>query len=230
MPPGLRRSRAHYLGTRVVAACALVLLGTTGWIAANEASAARAQDPEPTTIPASTTPEPTPDPAPAPAPAAQPKPQPKPKPVPTRPRATSVATQSVSPAPTQATTRPVVRPRPSGRAKQRPRVQANPKKPARVKTERKIEPVVEKSAVVPVIPTGGVAGASATSESAGPADNLFLLALTLAIFCFAIAAIPWPVVTWRMAHYVTPRQVDLTLLGFILMAAAGFTYVLTRGP
>jgi hypothetical protein len=29
---------------------------------------------------------------------------------------------------------------------------------------------------------------------------------------------------------VTPRQTDLTLLGFILMVAAGFTYVLTRGP
>jgi hypothetical protein len=62
------------------------------------------------------------------------------------------------------------------------------------------------------------------------ARGLLLLVLTLAMFCFAIAAVPWPSVSWRMAYLVTPRQTDLTLLGFILMVAAGFTYVLTRGP
>jgi hypothetical protein len=224
----------HFLGTRIAAICALVLLGTIGALAARNASPARAQDPEPTTIPASTTPQPTPDPAPAPPPQPKPKPKPKPKPAPARPRATPVAPQSVTSAPAQATTRPVVRSRPSAQAKQRPRAQPKPKaKPAtrtRVKTERKVEPVVKETKILPSIPTGGVAGATAVSDSAESVDSLFLLVMTLAIFCFALAAIPWPAVSWRVAHYVTPRQTDLTLLGFILMVAAGFTYVLTRGP
>jgi hypothetical protein len=233
LPPGLRRSGAQYLGTRVVAACALVLLGTAGWIAAIDASAARAQDPEPTTIPASTTPEPAPDPAPTPTP--RPKPQPKPKPAPARPRATAVAPSSVSPPATvqvQPTTQRVTRPRPAPRTTQRPPAKAKPKKaePARVKAQRKIEPVVDTSNALPSIPAGGVAGASATSESTGSANGLLLLMMTLAVFCFAIAAVPWPIVSWRMAHYVTPRQTDVTLLGLFLMIAAGFFYVLTRGP
>jgi uncharacterized membrane protein YidH (DUF202 family) len=112
-----------------------------------------------------------------------------------------------------------VRPRRSAPAKPRQRAQATGQ-----------EAAISKVKALPSIPAAGVAGASAASESAGSVTSLLVLVLTLAIFCFAIAAVRWPAVSWRMAHYVTPRQIDLTLLGFILMVAAGFAYVLTRGP
>jgi hypothetical protein len=226
---------------RVLACCsvlALAVLAVLGWIAAPDGTAARTQDPEPTTVSTPTTTEPTPDPAPAPAPPATPKPTPKPKPKPAqslwKPASSAPAPQSVSRPSTRATIRPVLRPRAPVRPKLRPRVHAKPKpkKRAPVKTERRAEPLVKKTQAkdVPSIPVGGVAGASAVSTSGGSEGSLFLLAIALAIFCFALAAVPWPALSSRMAYLVTPRQPNLTLLGLVLLVAAAFTYVLTRGP
>ena len=104
------------------------------------------------------------------------------------------------------------------------------KKPTAVPTTKR-EPVV-----------GGVKGASTrgerqtalvdapASDSSGPLSNVVIALLGLAIVCFAVGAVRWAAVPSRVAYYVVPRQVDLTILGLLLLIAAGFTILLTRGP
>jgi hypothetical protein len=60
---------------------------------------------------------------------------------------------------------------------------------------------------------------------------LVVLALSVAIACFAVAAMPASSVKWRPAAiFVSERQIDLAVIGIALLVATAFTLVLTKGP
>jgi hypothetical protein len=79
----------------------------------------------------------------------------------------------------------------------------------------------------------GVQNALSTksSGSISVASLLVVLALSVAIACFAVAAMPASSVKWRPAAiFVSERQVELTVIGAALLLATAFTLVLTKGP
>ena len=184
--------------------------------------AARADDPPPTTVPTPTVPEP--DPAPLP----KPKPKPAPKPAPSR---------KVSHA---QTFRPPVAPSPSARraVTVKPKVRAHvTPKPKKVLHKKPV--VRKKTTALPEVVIGapvravGVQNELSTKSSGSfsLASLLVVLALSVAIACFAAAAVPASSVRWRPAAiFVSERQVELTVIGLALLLATAFTLVVTKGP
>jgi L-cystine uptake protein TcyP (sodium:dicarboxylate symporter family) len=74
-------------------------------------------------------------------------------------------------------------------------------------------------AIAPVIPVSGLAGAKSSGGDT-LASLVVLTALALAMVCFALATLPSELVRWRHAAIlVSERRVDLTLVGFTLLAA-----------
>jgi hypothetical protein len=103
------------------------------------------------------------------------------------------------------------------------------KAPAKRSSKRPSGVLPEISVAGSPTPAGIITASKATAPG-GSLNVLLLGVMILAIFCFAIAAIPWALLPSRAAYFVVERQIDLTLLGFIFLVAAGFTYVWTRGP
>jgi hypothetical protein len=189
--------------------------------------AARADDPPPTTIPTPTVPEP--DPAPSPKPKPKPVPKPAPKPAPSR---------NVSHA---QTFRPPVAPSPSARRtvtvkpKLRAHVKPKPNKVLHKKlvVKKKTTTALPEAMIGSPVPAVRVQNALSTKSggSFSLASLLVVLALSLAIACFAVAAVPANSVKWRTAAiFVSERQVDLAVIGLALLLATAFTLVLTKGP
>jgi len=117
----------------------------------------------------------------------------------------------------------------------KPRVRTHPKKKVRHKPPVKHKPaaVLPKVSVPKVVVPFGLRSAKATDTGGtlNVGSLLIVASLSLAIACFAIAVIPARAVRWRpVAMFVSDRQVDLTVLGFALFAAAAFTFFWTRGP
>jgi hypothetical protein len=70
-----------------------------------------------------------------------------------------------------------------------------------------------------------------SSGSFSLASLLVVLALSVAIACFAAAAVPANSVRWRPAAiFVSERQIELTVIGVALLLATAFTLVVTKGP
>jgi hypothetical protein len=134
----------------------------------------------------------------------------------------------VAPTPAPSATRPTVGQRPSARPKPRPRAHAKPKKRIRTKAERQHEPIVKKVKAPKSVAHVDLAGATTTKTES--VNTVVVSVMGFAILCFAIAAVPWAVVPRRAAYHVVPRQPNLTLLGLILLVAAAFTVLFTRGP
>jgi hypothetical protein len=182
------------------------------------ASAALADDPPPTTTTAPA-PEPTPD----PAPPVKPKPQPRPKP------ASSPTPQQSAPAPAPAQQPQVVQTqKPAVAKKTVPR-----SKPKKKHPKAAPKPLV----VVPKVKTSQTLGASVGLRSAVNPDGstnvgslLVVLGLALAITCFAVAMVPARSVPWRPAAiFMSEHQANMTIFGFGLLLAAGFTLFWING-
>jgi hypothetical protein len=214
-----RVARMFVIGATVLAAAAGLTFGLF------VPSIARADDPQPTTVPTPTLP--TPDPAP---PKPKPKPAPKPAPPPRPVTHTQVYRPPAAPAPST---------RPAATVQPKVRVQPEPK-PKKVVKHKKA-PVKKKTTVLPKVnvtpPVGGVAGVQSAfqTKSAGGSFNLgsllIVLGLGVAIACFTIALVPATYLRWRPAAiFVSERQVDLTVVGLALLVAAAFTLFLTKGP
>jgi len=208
---------------RMLAIGAIVLATASGLaVGLSLTPAARADDPPPTTVPTPTVPEP--DPAPLP----KPKPKPAPKPAPSR---------KVSHA---QTFRPPVAPSPSARrtVTVKPKVRAHvTPKPKKVLHKKPV--VRKKTTALPEVVIGapvravGVQNALSTKSSGSfsLASLLVVLALSVAIACFAAAAVPATSVRWRPAAiFVSERQIELTVIGVALLLATAFTLVVTKGP
>ena len=71
-------------------------------------------------------------------------------------------------------------------------------------------------------------------ESGGSFDLrslLILLGLAFAIACFTIALVPATAVKWRPAAiFVSDRQLDVTVVGLALLAAAACMVLWTNSP
>ena len=210
---------------RAFAFSAVLLCAAAGLTFGLAVPSALADDPPPTTVPTPTLP--APDPAP---------PKPKPKPV-SHPAPRPVRTTPVYHAPTPA---PVV---PSS-SSTRPTVHTlvKPKKKVRHKkavVKKKAAPTTTTATLptVPVLTTAGAVGVPSVFHSksgGGGSLNLgsivIVLGLSIAIVCFAVALVPATSVKWRPAAiFVSERQVDLTITGLALLAAAAFTFFLTKG-
>jgi len=192
--------------------------------------AARADDPPPTTVPTPTVPEPDPAPLPKPKPKPAPKPALKPAPKPAPSRKVSHAQ----------TFRPPVAPSPSARrtVTVKPKVRAHvTPKPKKVLHKKPV--VRKKTTALPEVVIGapvravGVQNALSTKSSGSfsLASLLVVLALSVAIACFAAAAVPASSVRWRPAAiFVSERQIELTVIGVALLLATAFTLVVTKGP
>jgi hypothetical protein len=213
---GLRRLIAVWARAPLFLLCAFVLANVV------VVPAALADDPPPTTT------TPAPDPAPDPAPTPKPKPKPQPRSHP-RPTPTPTPTPSSSPQPNVVhVQKPVV--------KKPVRKHVKPTK----KVHRKRVVAKKPEPVAPTVTTPPqVSGASIGSTnllhpkspgSGGLASIFIVIALSFAIASLSIAVIPANRVPWRpVAVFVSDRQVDLTLVGFALLAATAFALILTGG-
>jgi cobalamin biosynthesis Mg chelatase CobN len=103
-------------------------------------------------------------------------------------------------------------------------------------TQRKTKAALKRKHRTPaaIAPTGQTLGASvgfliqqnAKSGSSHDASSLFvILGLALALACLLIAWFPAAALPWRpVATFVSDRQLDLTLAGLALLAAALWVY------
>jgi hypothetical protein len=114
------------------------------------------------------------------------------------------------------------------------RVKAKPKP----KVAPKKKPVNKETTVLPKIsitPPVGAVGVSHTfqTNSSGSFDLgslLIVMSLGLAIACFTTGVIPAAVVPWRRAAiFVSDRQVDIVLLGCVLLMAGSFMVFWAEG-
>ncbi len=210
---------------RMLAIGAIVLAAASGLVfGLLLPSVARADDPTPTTIPTPTLP--VPDPAP---PKTTPKPTPKlaPKPSPSR---------QVSHAPRYS---PLVAPSPTVHAQVKPKTKkVRHKKVLHKKVLHKKVVVKKETTTLPTVtiaPVGAVGVQAALNTKSGGSFSLgsllVVLGLSLAIACLAVAVVPATYVKWRPAAiFVSERQVDLTVIGLVLLVVTAFMLVLTRGP
>jgi hypothetical protein len=119
------------------------------------------------------------------------------------------------------------------------------KKPVRAHVKPKVEPkphrkvAVKPKPAAPKVKVSKSLGASVGLRSAakvGPGGStnlgslLIVMGLSFAIACLAIAVVPARSVPWRSAAiFVSERQFDLTIIGFGLLLAIGFTLFWIRG-
>ncbi len=85
---------------------------------------------------------------------------------------------------------------------------------------------------VPRVEDAGLASAraAATSPSSSELRPLIVATLALCLLLFAAAAVPVRYVPWRRAAYfIHERHVDFTSFGIVLLVAAAFAILLTRG-
>ena len=233
-----RRTVAESPEAVLCAVCAIVLAGVAGLAAgfvARGASAAVADDPQPTTVVQTS---PAPDHAPQPAPAVKPKPKPAPTPHPPQSRRAPAPTpQPVAPAPAVRQA-PVAKSRVRTPAKPMKKVQRKPKKMQRKKVVRKA-PATPKAPAskTKVSKTLGVSvglrtPAQPKSGSGGSRDSgslLMVVALAIAIACLTIAMIPATALPWRpAAAFVSESRLDLTVIGVALLMIVTFMFLWTR--
>lgn len=216
-------ARIFALGAIVLAAAAGLAFGLL------VPSVALADDPPPSTVPTPTLPAPDPAP-PTPQPKPAPKPAPRPTPTPTpRPRQVAPTPAYRPPATPTQSTRPAVVAKPKPRAKAKPR----PKKVAQRKVRNRTKTtVVPKISITPAVGAVGVSQKLQTS-SGGSLDLgalLIVMSLGLAIACFTTGTIPATVLPWRRAAiFVSDRQMDIVLLGCLLLAVGALMVLLAGG-
>jgi hypothetical protein len=193
---------------------------------------ARADDPPPTTVPTPTLPTPVP------APAAPPPTTVRPPQKSTPPRSTP-AKKTTTKGPTSIVATPTT----STRAPTTPAVVSPPTRvlpthaSTRAKTaQRKAKAAIERKqrASAARVKAGQTLGASVgflvqpntKSGNAGDLSSLFvILVFALAVACFLVALVPATAVPWRpVAMFISHRQLDLTLAGLALLAAAFWVY------
>jgi cytoskeletal protein RodZ len=202
-----------------------------GLVASN---AARADDPEPTTVSTPTLPAPVP--APSPPPAAS-KPPPRKSPPQTR---STPAPKSTTPRPTSRiatpTTPTLAKPQPTSS----PTRALPSKKRAKAKTARKAKAAIRRAETaekkVKASETLGAsvgflvqpkARAGKPSQDSPLNSLVVILGCALAVACFLIALVPATAVPWRPAAiFISQRQLDLTLAGIALLGAALWFYVM----
>jgi hypothetical protein len=208
-------------------ALAIVLAGASGLAAgflSGGALAAPAQDPpEPTTTIYATDPSPDPPPQPAPAPTPKPKAPVSPPPAPVTEPSPAPAPQPVQPA-------PVVRQAPAAATPlAKPKPQRKVVRKAPVKTRNSVPEIVLSGALGVSIGLRNQAPVNSVASGADLGSLLIVVALSIAIACFTIAVIPATSVPWRPAAiFVFDRQLDLTVIGFMLLMATSFIFFWTK--
>jgi cobalamin biosynthesis Mg chelatase CobN len=210
----------------------LVMLATGVAVGLFASSAARADDPPPTTVSTPTLPTPVPAPAQPPArtrPAH--KSAPRARSTPTRGTTTSrpKSGAAVPTSPTVAHARPTVVSPPTrvvpkqagARAKK-----AERKAKAALGRKRKAPPPKVKAHQTLGAAVGFQMQPNAKSGNTHDTSSLFvILGCALAVACFCVALFPAAVVPWRpVAIFISHRQLDLTLAGLALLAAAMWVY------
>jgi hypothetical protein len=127
----------------------------------------------------------------------------------------------------------------SSAAATRPRAKAVPRKARPKPTAKRPKPTAKREAALPKVEIPETTRASvdflprakvAQSGSFDIVSLLIISGLALAIACFAVAVIPAASVPWRPAAiFVSERHVDMTVIGFVLLLAAAFTFFLSQG-
>ena len=211
----------------------LVALATAGAFGLFASSAARADDPPPTTVPTPTLPTPVPAPVTPPPPSKTPPPRTSKPPRRSTPPANRTPSHAATPTPTPTPTytQPTV---------VSPPTHALPNQSHRSakKVHRKAKPASRgsKPAASAKPKAQGTLGASVgfllqpKAKSAGNPPNLspfIILGLALAVACFLVALVPATAVPWRpVAVFISQRQFDLTLAGLALLAATLWVYTM----
>lgn len=213
----------------------LVALATAGAFGLFASSAARGDDPPPTTVPTPTLPTPVPAPV-TPPPPKTPPPRASKPPRRTTPPAKKTTTKRTTshvttPMPTPTYTQPTVVSPPTHALPNRSHRSAK-------KVHRKAKPASggSKPAASAKPKAQGTLGASvgfvlqSKAKSAANPPNLspfIILGLALAVACFLIALVPATAVPWRpVAVFISQRQFDLTLAGLALLAATLWVYTM----
>jgi hypothetical protein len=180
----------------------------------------RADDPPtpPATVPTPTVP--TPDPAP---PKRTPKPTPSPRQVSRTPTYSPPVARTPSTAPVAH-----VKPEAGAPTKSKPKRTRHGKAVAKKRTTP-----LPKVTFAPPIAAVSVRHTFQTKsgDSFELRSLLILLGLAFAITCFTIAIVPATYVKWRPAAiFVSDRQLDVTVVGLALLAAAACTLLWANGP